>query len=77
MRNYRVIVHDGQYAVYEVFYADDGRIVGYTQDPVFPRAESLEELAVELRRYEAALNEPPLDYAEQQSEAERRRQTTG
>jgi hypothetical protein len=77
MSNYRVIFRDGQYAVHQVFYGDDGRITGYTQDPVFPGAGTLEELAAELRRCEAALNEPLLDYAELQSEAERRRQTTG
>ena len=77
MRNYRVVLHDGQYAVHEVFSGDDGRIIGCTQEPVFPRAETLEGLAAELRRYEAALSEPVLDDTQLESEAERKRQTTG
>jgi hypothetical protein len=77
MRQYRVVLRDGQYAVHEVFLNDDGRVIGCTQEPVFPRGETLDELAAELRRYQAALSEPVLDYAQLQSEDERKRQTTG
>ena len=77
MRNYRVMLRDGQYAVHEVFYGEDRHIVGYSQDPVFPRGESAGDLAADMRRYAAALDEPPLEYAQLESEAEKRRQTTG
>ena len=77
MRHYRVVLRDGQYAVHEVFSSDDGRVIGCTQEPVYPRGGTPEELATELRRYEAALSEPALDYGQLQSEAERKRQTTG
>lgn len=56
------MLKDGQYAVHEVFYRDDGRITGYTAGPVYPRAESPEGLAEEFERYRRALAEPVLDY---------------
>ena len=68
--NYRVMLKDGQYAVHEVFYEDDGRISGYTEDPVFP-AESPEELAEEFERFRRALGEPVLDYDAEEAEAAR------
>jgi ferric-dicitrate binding protein FerR (iron transport regulator) len=53
--NYRVVVKDGQFAVYEVFYDSAGRIQAFTEGPVFPRADSLEELVEEFERYRRAL----------------------
>jgi hypothetical protein len=69
--NYRVMRKDGQYAVHEVFYEDDGRVSGYTTDPVFPRADSLEELADEFQRYRRALDETVLDYERPDADAKR------
>lgn len=79
MRNYRVIHRDGEYAVHEVFYGDDGRVVGFTQEPVFPRADSLDHLIAECERYRRAFSEPVLNYTdlESRSAEERRRQGTG
>ena len=71
--NYRVMLKDGQYAVHEVFYGDDGRITGYTEEPVYPTAESPEELVEEFERYRRALGEPVLDYDAEEAEAARRR----
>ena len=77
MRNFRVMLRDGQYAIHEVFYGDDARMTGYSQDPVSPRGESIDELAAEVRRYAQALDEEPLDCNKLESDAERKRQTTG
>jgi hypothetical protein len=71
--NYRVMCKAGQFAVYEVFYAEDGRITGFTSDPVFPRADDPDELAEEFERYRRALTEPILDFAALEAEAEKRR----
>ena len=71
--NYRVMRKDGQYAVHEVFYAEDGRITGFTIEPVFPRADDPDELAEEFERYRRALTEPILDFAALEAEAEKRR----
>lgn len=60
--NYRVILRDGEFAIYEVFYKEDGSIEGTTVDPVYPRAESLEGLREELERYSTALDKPVLPY---------------
>jgi hypothetical protein len=60
--NYRVMQHADQFAIHEVFYKPDGSVEGYTQTPVFPRAESLEELRQELERYSSALDEPVLQF---------------
>jgi hypothetical protein len=62
--NYRVMFRDGQHAVHEVFYGDDGAVQGFTEHPVFPRGESLTDLVEDLERYQRAISEPVLDYAE-------------
>lgn len=60
--NYRVFRdRDGQYAIREVFYSDDGRLEGWTEEPVYPRAESLAGLRTELEHYAAAMEMPVLD----------------
>ncbi len=59
---YRVLARDGQLAVHEVYYAEGGRVAGYTAEPVCPRAESVEALAQELMRYRLALAEPVLEF---------------
>jgi hypothetical protein len=66
--NYRLMQKNGQVAVHEVFYAEDGAITGYTADPVSPRADTVEELVEEFRRYERALSEPVLNFDELESE---------
>lgn len=58
--NYRVVLRHEQFAIHEVFYDDDGGIAGMTEEPVFPRAQTLEELRSELLRYTSALDEPVL-----------------
>ena len=61
--NYRVMAKDGELAIYEVFYRADGSIEGHTENPVFPRAPTVEMLQEELQRYTEALTKEVLPYA--------------
>ncbi|WP_157369157.1 hypothetical protein [Zavarzinella formosa] len=74
--NYRVMVRDGEHAIHEVIYDDDGRITGYTAEPVFPAGESAEAFAAEFALYSLAPLRPVLDYAEVEAESEARRRGT-
>jgi len=61
--NDRLMVRDGRrYAVHAVYYADDGRIFGWSAEPMSLTGESTEELGEELERFRRALSEPVLDY---------------
>jgi hypothetical protein len=62
--SYRVLLNGHQLAIHEVFYSKDGKIIGATEKPVYPRAETIEDLAAELTRYGAALQAPVLAYHE-------------
>jgi hypothetical protein len=65
--NYRVIhTTDGEeefFAIYEVYYDDNGRPEARTEEPAHPAGETLEELADDLQAYQAALQQPVLDDA--------------
>ncbi|HCK0997991.1 TPA: hypothetical protein NY110_004877, partial [Escherichia coli] len=52
----------GELAIYEVYYNEAGKVCGYSEKPVSPRGESLEDLRENLLRYSEALDEPILDY---------------
>ena len=58
--NYRVLHRANELAIHEVFYSDSGDVIGITETPVYPRAESIEELREELARYRVALDLPVL-----------------
>jgi hypothetical protein len=59
--NYRVFREpNGAYIIREVFYAEDGSILGCTQDAVEPFGRSLDELAHSLEGFEDALSLPVL-----------------
>ena len=66
--NYRVVVREhsdgreAQYQIHEAYYDDDVRVEAITEDPVPVTAESLEELAEELRWMARALEAPVLKY---------------
>jgi len=75
--NYRVMVKDGSYAVHEVFYDDEGNVEAWAEDPVYPRGQSVEELAEDFDLYRLALDKPPLDYQALQAEAASRRVDEG
>jgi hypothetical protein len=59
---YRIMNRDGELAIYEVYYYEDGRIRGYGATPTFPAAETLEELRANCDLYLAALDKPVLKY---------------
>lgn len=60
--NYRVMNRDGEFAIYEVFYREDGSVKGYSATPVFPRADSVDELKEEIQRYADALGQVVLPF---------------
>ena len=62
--NYRVLDRDGELAVYEVYYREDGSVKGHSLAPSFPRGEDLNDLKEELSLYSEALNKPILKYDE-------------
>jgi len=38
---YRVMNREGELAIYEVYYHDDGSVQGYSEAPTFPAANSV------------------------------------
>lgn len=59
--NYRVFREkDGDYVIREVFYAEDGSIVGCTANAIEPFGSSLEALAQSIEDFRAALALPVL-----------------
>jgi hypothetical protein len=77
MHNYRVIRREGQYSIHEIFMSDDGRIVGYSQDASSPAADTIDDLKKSVEQLKSALSQPVLEHSELESEAEKKRQTTG
>ena len=71
--NYRVIEHDGQYAIYEAYYRKNGSIEYVTEGACFPAGESLSGLRDDMRYYRAALSKPVLKMATLEKLFERRR----
>ena len=65
--NYRVVrTANGDeewFAIYEIYYDDDGRPEARTEAPAHPAGKTLEELAEDLRSYQAALRKPVLEDA--------------
>ena len=63
--NYRVFREDdGDYIIREVFYNENGDILGCTQDAVEPIGRSLEALAEDIASFQAALMLPVLTLAD-------------
>jgi hypothetical protein len=59
--NYRVFQEtNGDYIIREVFYAEDGSIIGCTDDAVEPSGRSLTELARDIECFRQALALPTL-----------------
>ena len=73
--NYRVVVKDGNCSIYEVYYDDNGRIEAFTEEPVGPSGESLEELRQDLEYFQLALDQPALDYEALSAEVAKSRPT--
>jgi hypothetical protein len=49
------------FAIYEVYYDDDGRPEARTKESAHPAGETLEALAEDLRYYQAAMQEAVLE----------------
>lgn len=63
--NYRVFREEnGDYVVREVFYAEDGSIIGCTANAVEPFGRSIEELTASIMDFQKALALPVLTLAE-------------
>lgn len=60
---YRVLERDGELAIYEVYYYEDGRIQGHGESATFPAGETLEALQANCESYIAALAKPVLKYS--------------
>ena len=59
--NYRVFQEpNGDYIIREVFYAEDGSIIGCTDDAIEPSGRSLTELARDIDSFKEALGLPVL-----------------
>lgn len=56
--------YEDTYAIYEVHYDKNGKVEGYTSEPVSPQGETIEELEEELKLFQAALTKPVLEYEE-------------
>ena len=54
---------NGEVAIYEVYYHEDGRVKGYSAEPAVPAGETVEELRVNCDLYLAALEKPVLEYS--------------
>lgn len=69
--NYRVIKHtykdypeDTILCIHEVYYDENANITAFSENPVYPRGETTEELSKDLENYKKALNKPVLDLEE-------------
>ena len=51
---------EDSFGVHEVFYNDDGVIDGWTESPVDPHGETLDELKQSIHRFEIATEKPML-----------------
>lgn len=63
--NYRIVKttsEDGdRYAIHEVYYDANGNPTSHTVEPACPIGETLEELQVEMERYQKAMGKPVLN----------------
>lgn len=53
---------NGELAIYEVYYCDDGSVQGYGAEPAFSGGPTVPELRKNCDQYLAALLKPVLDY---------------
>lgn len=50
------------YAIHEVYYDEDGKVNGWTEEPIRIMEESLEDLKVTLQRLTESFDNPVIDY---------------
>jgi hypothetical protein len=65
--NYRVMkreISEGQFefGIYEVHYDNEGKVEGWTENPLTPTHESIKELEAELKRMITAFEKETLIY---------------
>lgn len=72
--NYRIIktIEQGQplYRIHEVYYNDNGKIEGWTEEPMLPYGESLDELREDIHYFLQAFREPILKLEERNDKEE-------
>ncbi|MES2073973.1 MAG: hypothetical protein V4488_26705 [Pseudomonadota bacterium] len=61
---YRVMNRGGELAIYEVYYGDNGTVEGYSSDPTYPAAATMDALRENCRQYLASLEKPVIPYEE-------------
>ena len=67
--NYRIMRRKGyygdgevHYGIYEVYYADDGSVDGWTDRPMEPNGQTLDEIEGDMIYMKMAFDHPVLDY---------------
>jgi len=58
--NYRVIESEEVFRIHEVYYNKKGEITAFSEDPITPLGETLDELRGDLEYYMQALDRPVL-----------------
>ncbi len=58
--NYRVIESEEVFRIHEVYYNSKGEITAFSEDPITPLGETLDELRGDLEYYLQALDRPVL-----------------
>ncbi|MBI5103130.1 MAG: hypothetical protein HZB33_15045 [Nitrospirae bacterium] len=58
--NYRVIENEEVFRIHEVYYNSKGEITGFSENPITPLGETLDELRGDLEYYIQALGRPVL-----------------
>ena len=66
--NYRIIKKGGVFGVYEVYYDNEGKVVCYTERPVSPGGDTLEEMKQDFKRYKKAFKEEVIDMDKEEKE---------
>jgi len=62
--DFRVVQMDGVYAIFQVFYDEDGSILAMDEEPTAPIGESLDDLNHQLSHYLEAFDLPTLNFPE-------------
>ncbi len=72
--NYRVFLEEnGDYVIREVFYDEDGCVIGCTENPVEPFGRTLGELAKHIEWFKEAMDLPTLTLADIPCESKKKR----
>lgn len=58
--NYRVIESEEVFCIHEVYYNSKGEITAFSEDPITPLGDTLDELKGDLEYYLQALDRPVL-----------------